>query len=119
MSQHSATTTRADAGGHSGVFLSFFYRLRGRGLRVTPQQWLTVVEGLAGGLHGSSLAGFYSLSRGIMVKDEAELDDFDLAFAEHFEGIEAAAAVIGAPLIGPAPGVPRRPGDPWCCTPQW
>jgi uncharacterized protein with von Willebrand factor type A (vWA) domain len=52
---------------HAGIFLSFFYRLRGRGLKVTPQQWLTVVEGLARGLHGSSLVGFYSLARGIMV----------------------------------------------------
>jgi len=72
---------------HAGIFLSFFYRLRGRGLKVTPQQWLTVVEGLARGLHGSSLVGFYSLARGIMVKDESELDDFDLCFAAHFEGV--------------------------------
>jgi len=79
---------------HAGIFLSFFYRLRGRGLKVTPQQWLTVVEGLARGLHGSSLVGFYSLARGIMVKDESELDDFDLCFAVHFEGVEAEMAAI-------------------------
>jgi len=79
---------------HAGIFLSFFYRLRGRGLKVTPQQWLTVVEGLARGLHGSSLVGFYSLARGIMVKDESELDDFDLCFAAHFEGVEAEVAAL-------------------------
>jgi uncharacterized protein with von Willebrand factor type A (vWA) domain len=79
---------------HAGIFLSFFYRLRGRGLKVTPQQWLTVVEGLARGLHGSSLVGFYSLARGIMVKDESELDDFDLCFAVHFEGVETEMAAI-------------------------
>ncbi len=79
---------------HAGIFLSFFYRLRSRGLKVTPQQWLTVVEGLARGLHGSSLVGFYSLARGIMVKDESELDDFDLCFAAHFEGVEEEVAAI-------------------------
>ncbi len=74
--------------------LSFFYRLRGHGLKVTPQQWLTVLEGLARGLHGSSLMGFYSLSRAILVRDEGELDDFDLCFAAHFEGLEGAVAAI-------------------------
>jgi len=82
------------AGDHAGIFLSFFYRLRGHGLKVTPQQWITLIEALARGLHGSSLVGFYSLARGIVVKDESELDDFDLCFAEHFEGLEAAAAII-------------------------
>jgi len=66
------------------IFLSFFYRLRDRGLNVTPTQWLTLIEGLAMGLHGSSLIGFYSLSRSIMVRDESELDEFDQAFASHF-----------------------------------
>ncbi|MBN2498797.1 MAG: VWA domain-containing protein [Deltaproteobacteria bacterium] len=70
----------------AGLFLSFFFRLRDRGLKVTPQQWMTVVEGLAKGLHGSSMIGFYSLARAVLVKDESELDDFDLCFAAHFEG---------------------------------
>ena len=78
----------------AGIFLPFFYRLRSHGLAVTPQQWLTLVEGLARGLHGSSLMGFYSLSRAVLVKDESELDEFDLCFAAHFEGVEAAAAAI-------------------------
>jgi uncharacterized protein with von Willebrand factor type A (vWA) domain len=38
--------------------------------------------------------GFYSLARAILVKDETELDDFDLIFAEHFRGVENAAAAI-------------------------
>ncbi len=84
----------APAAGHSGIFLPFFYRLRAHGLKVTPQQWLTLVEGLARGLHASSLVGFYSLARGIMVRDESELDDFDLCFAAHFEGSSFAVAAI-------------------------
>jgi hypothetical protein len=79
---------------HPGLLLGFFYRLRGRGLKVTPQQWLTVIEGLARGLHASSLTGFYSLARSILVRDESELDEFDVAFAEHFRGVPRAAAII-------------------------
>jgi uncharacterized protein with von Willebrand factor type A (vWA) domain len=84
-------TTPAD---DAGIFLSFFYRLREHGMMVTPQQWMTLIEGLARGLHGSSLVGFYSLARGILVKDEAELDDFDVVFAAHFKGVEAAVIAI-------------------------
>ena len=79
---------------HAGVFLSFFYRLRGHGLKVTPQQWITLIDALGRGLHGSSLVGFYSLARSILVRDESELDDFDLCFAAHFEGVDSAAAAI-------------------------
>ena len=79
---------------HTAIFLPFFYRLRAHGLKVTPQQWLTLTEGLARGLHASSLVGFYSLARGIMVRDESELDDFDLCFAAHFEGASFAVAEI-------------------------
>jgi len=84
----------APADDHAGIFLGFFYRLREHGLKVTPQQWLTLVEGLARGLHASSLVGFYSLARGIMVRDESELDDFDLCFAAQFEGSSFAMAEI-------------------------
>jgi uncharacterized protein len=79
--------------GH-GVFLSFFYVLRARGLKVTPTQWLTLIEALSLGLHGASLMGFYALARSILAKDESELDEFDVAFAAHFEGIEAPVRAI-------------------------
>jgi len=88
------TADPAPGTGGSGIFLSFFYRLRGHGLKVTPKQWLTLIEALVRGLHGSSLVGFYSLSRSILVRDESELDDFDLCFAAHFEGVDRAAAII-------------------------
>jgi uncharacterized protein with von Willebrand factor type A (vWA) domain len=100
---------------HAGIFLSFFYRLRSRGLKVTPQQWLTVVEGLARGLHGSSLVGFYSLARGIMVKDESELDDFDLCFAAHFEGVEEEVAAIHDEVWNWL----ENPVPPFAIDPEW
>ncbi len=83
-----------EKGEHAGVLLPFFYLLRGRDLKVTPTQWLTLVEALCKGLHGSSLTGFYSLARAILIKDESELDDFDLVFAHHFKGVELAAKAI-------------------------
>ncbi len=96
MSRDSKSVNESNKGegDYSGIFLSFFYLLRARGLNVTPNQWLTLIKGLALGLHGSSLTGFYSMARAILVKDESELDDFDLVFAEHFKGIEAIAAAI-------------------------
>lgn len=90
-----------DTGGpdHAGIFLPFFYRLRAHGLKVTPQQWLTLIEGLARGLHGSSLIGFYSLSRSIMVNDESELDDFDQCFAAHFQGVDVDLTAIEKEIL--------------------
>ncbi len=100
---------------HAGIFLSFFYRLRGHGLKVTPQQWLTLIEGLARGLHGSSLMGFYSLARGILVKDEAELDDFDLCFAAHFKGDEQEVLAIDKAVREWL----SRPVAPYAVDPAW
>ncbi|MCP4675199.1 MAG: VWA domain-containing protein [Deltaproteobacteria bacterium] len=96
MSESTQTTGDdvRDSRNNTGLFLSFFYHLRSRGLKVTPTQWLTLMEALCKGLHGSSLTGFYSLSRALFVKDESELDDFDMAFAQHFKGVEGAAAAI-------------------------
>jgi uncharacterized protein len=72
---------------HAGIFLRFFYALRRKGIAVSPTEWLALVEGMVRGLHGSSLIGFYSLARSVLVKDESLFDDFDVAFSEHFKGI--------------------------------
>ncbi len=69
------------------MFISFFYLLRGRGLDVTPDEWMTLLEGLAQGLHQSSLTGFYQLCRAVLVKSEADFDRFDQAFLEFFQDI--------------------------------
>jgi hypothetical protein len=82
-----------------GLFLGFYFRLRAHGLRVTPRQWLALFDGLARGLHGASLMGFYSLARCLLVKDESELDDFDQAFAEHFRGVPEALPDLEAEVL--------------------
>ncbi|RME28737.1 MAG: hypothetical protein D6806_02410, partial [Deltaproteobacteria bacterium] len=75
------------------LFLGFFYLLRARGIRTSPTEWMALVDALERGLHGSSLIGFYSLSRALLVKDEAQFDEFDRAFAEYFGQIEGLAEI--------------------------
>lgn len=69
------------------MFAAFFYLLRGRGLDVTLNEWITLLEGLERGLHRSTLTGFYHLCRCVLVKSEAEYDRFDQAFLEFFRDI--------------------------------
>jgi len=70
------------------VFLELFYGLRGAGVPVGMQEWLTLVEALEKGLHGSNLLRFYHLARACLVKSEAYYDAFDRVFARVFHGVE-------------------------------
>ena len=45
------------------MFASFFYLLRSRGLDVSLNERMTLLEGMEKGLHRSSLTGFYHLCR--------------------------------------------------------
>lgn len=69
------------------MFIAFFYLLRSRGLDVTPDEWMTLLEGLSRGLHQSSLTGFYRLCRAVVVKSEADFDRFDQVFLEFFREV--------------------------------
>lgn len=71
------------------MFLSFFYLLRARGLKVSINEWMVLMEALDKGLANSSLTAFYHLCRSILVKTEADYDKLDSVFAEYFEGIES------------------------------
>ena len=64
------------------MFTSFFYLLRDRGLDVSLNEWLTLMEALDKGLAYSSFTSFYYLSRSILVKSETDFDKFDGAFLE-------------------------------------
>ena len=70
------------------MFLEFFYLLRARGLPVTLNEWMTLMEALDKGLARSSLTGFYYLCRSILIKSESDFDKFDQVFMEYFGGIE-------------------------------
>ena len=69
------------------MFLSFFYLLRSRGLDVSLNEWLTLLEGLEKGLHHDSLTGFYQLCRAVLLKNEADFDRFDQVFLEFFRDV--------------------------------
>lgn len=70
------------------MFTDFFYLLRLRGLKVSPQEWQTLLQGLEKGLHRSSLTGFYYLARSVLVHTESDFDRFDQVFLEYFKNIK-------------------------------
>jgi uncharacterized protein with von Willebrand factor type A (vWA) domain len=70
------------------MFLDLFYELRDEGVPVGLQEWMTLMEALDKGLHGSDLRRFYNLSRACLVKSETYFDAFDRAFLRVFEGVE-------------------------------
>ena len=45
------------------MFAAFFYLLRQRGLNVSLNEWITLLEGMEKGLHHSTLTGFYQIGR--------------------------------------------------------
>lgn len=71
------------------MFLEFFYLLRARGLMVSLNEWLSLIEALDLGLADCSLLGFYHLCRNVLIKSEADYDKFDSVFAEYFRGVQS------------------------------
>lgn len=69
------------------MFEDFLYLLRKNGLKVSLTEWMSLMEALSKGLHGSSFTGFYHLCRCLLVKSEADFDSFDRAFLEYFKDV--------------------------------
>ncbi len=74
------------------MFLPFFEHLRTAGIPVSLREYLAFLEGVRAGLVTWDVTGFYYLARSTMVKDERNLDKFDRAFAQAFEGLENLSA---------------------------
>ncbi len=70
------------------MFLPFFDALRAHKVPVSLREYLTFLEALTAGLVTYDVEGFYYLARAAMVKDERNIDKFDRAFAQAFEGLE-------------------------------
>lgn len=70
------------------MFLPFFDNLRKAGVPVSLREFLSFLEAMGKGLVTYDIEGFYYLARTAMVKDERNLDRFDVAFSETFKGIE-------------------------------
>ncbi|WP_437894589.1 vWA domain-containing protein [Sorangium sp. So ce124] len=81
------------------MFVAFLYELRARKVPVGAQEAVGLARALAAGLHESSLEGFYHVARAMLVHSEAHLDDFDLAFAEHFRGVHVEAKAVTEELL--------------------
>lgn len=76
------------------MLVAFFYSLRRQGIKVSPQQLLTLAEALRRGLHGQTLSGFYHLARCTLLTSETDFDRFDQLFSAFFEGVELEAIAI-------------------------
>ncbi|KAF5061599.1 vWA domain-containing protein [Oscillibacter ruminantium] len=98
-------------GSGKAMFTGFFYALRRYGLDVSLNEWLTLMEALTLGLHGSQLTDFYYLARCILVKSEADFDRFDLAFAEYFRDVESVQELPDEFLEWLAKAAPQRDFD--------
>ncbi len=81
------------------MLIDFFLKLKSHRLPVSVKEYLTLLEAMEKGVIGQSVDEFYYLSRASLVKDEANFDKFDRAFAEFWEGVEAIPGVeAGIPL---------------------
>ena len=70
------------------MFIPFFENLRKHAVPVTLREYLTFLEAVRAGLATYDVEAFYYLARTSMVKDERNIDKFDIAFAKTFEGLE-------------------------------
>ena len=78
------------------MLINFFFTLRAAKLKVSVKEYLTLLEAVkAGVIDGESgtpsVDDFYYLARTSLVKDEAQYDKFDKAFAAYFKGVELLA----------------------------
>lgn len=74
------------------MFVNFFYLLRRKKVPVSVTEWMALMEALSQGLV-TNLDDFYYLARAILVKSETYYDQYDVAFQEHFKGIEGQADI--------------------------
>jgi hypothetical protein len=81
------------------VLTTFLYELRARRLKVGLGEWMSLMEALARGLHGSSLTGFYHLARSLLCHSEAQFDAFDEAFGLCFEGVPGDAFKVTEEIL--------------------
>ena len=81
------------------MLIDFFLKLKSHKLPVSIKEYLTLLEAMDRKVIGPSIDDFYYLSRIALVKDEANFDKFDRAFAEYFQGVESIAGIeLDVPL---------------------
>ena len=81
------------------MLIDFFFTLKDAKIPVTIKEFLTLLEAMEKNVIGPSMDDFYYVARLTMVKDEANFDKFDRAFAHYFKGVNAAFdSTSGIPL---------------------
>src|SRR5258708_31060901 len=70
------------------MLIDFFLKLKSHKLPVSIKEYLTLLEAMDTKVIGQSIDEFYYLSRAALVKNEANYDKFDRAFAEFWQGVE-------------------------------
>ena len=70
------------------MLIDFFLKLKSHKLPVSIKEYLTLLEAMDKDVIGPNINDFYYLSRATLVKDEANYDKFDRAFAEFWDGVE-------------------------------
>ncbi|MGD1153477.1 MAG: hypothetical protein ABR911_11490 [Syntrophales bacterium] len=68
------------------MFIEFFYKLRERGLPMSPTSFLRLQKALSLGII-QSVDDFYTTARAILVKSERYFDMYDQVFAHFFRGV--------------------------------
>ncbi|MFT5760320.1 MAG: hypothetical protein ACI9LM_005106 [Alteromonadaceae bacterium] len=69
------------------MLIDFFCKVRDYKVPCTLRELLDLIRALEKGVVFASIDDFYSVSRTILVKDEAHFDKFDRAFADYFKGV--------------------------------
>jgi uncharacterized protein with von Willebrand factor type A (vWA) domain len=70
------------------MLLPLFENLKEAKVPVSLREYLTLLEAMQSGLATYDVDHFYYLARTCLVKDERNLDKFDLAFSKTFKGLE-------------------------------
>ncbi len=70
------------------MLLPLFANLKEAKIPVSLREYLTLLEAMQAGLTAYDIDQFYFLARTCLIKDERNLDKFDLAFSKTFQGLE-------------------------------
>jgi uncharacterized protein len=77
------------------MFVDLFLELRKARVPVSLREYLTLLEAVKLGIASYSVDEFYYLSRSALVKDERNLDKFDMVFGHVFKGLEYLSDIFG------------------------
>ncbi len=70
------------------MFVHFFHELKKANVPVSLREYLTLLEAIDADVIERRVEDFYYLSRAALVKDERNLDKFDVVFGHVFKGLE-------------------------------